>query len=253
MDEFQAILGQIVLVGGGAFALAYGLVRWLGEKWIEQRFAQRTEAFKREQNELLEEVRYQINTRFSRATRIHEKEFEVLPTAWKKLQDAYGHLASLASPLQEFPNLNQYTEAELEVFLSSCPLYNFQKEELRQQDDKMAYYRDKIFWIRLNQARIKLDEFRTYLRYNKIFLTGDLFSLFSKIEEVMIKAEIELEMRAPDEPFRSQRERASGTWKELRNGVEPVMIEVESAVQRRLHFEQSGAQSYNPPPHTTSA
>ncbi|QXD15830.1 hypothetical protein GQ464_002455 [Rhodocaloribacter litoris] len=106
MDTILQLLGQIVLVGGGATAIAYGLLKFIGQKWIDQKFAERLEEFKRKQTEILEEVRYDINARFSRVSKVHDKEFEVLSTAWRKLLDAYEFFAGITHPLQSYPDLD---------------------------------------------------------------------------------------------------------------------------------------------------
>ncbi|MFA4835768.1 MAG: hypothetical protein WC749_06860 [Dehalococcoidia bacterium] len=233
MDIWE-LTGQIAIFGVGATVIAYGALKWFGQKWFEHQFAQRLESFKREQSELLESYRYQINARFNRITKIHEKEFEVLPEAWHKLQDSYAYLASVASPLQQWPDLNHYSTEQMESFLKQCELLDFQMEELRKTSDKLAYYREKAYWIRLAVAREKFQEFRNFLRYNKIFLSRDLFDLFTKIESAMIKAEVELEY-PDDKPWAS----GSKVFTTLTDTVNKLLEQLEDAVQKRLHFDKA--------------
>jgi hypothetical protein len=227
-------IGQVLLAGGGATVVSLSLLKWFGDKWIIHQFSQRLESFKREQSEILEQYRYQINARFNRITKIHEKEFEVLPEIWCKLQDAYGHFQSLSSPLQSFPDLNRYSAEQLEAFLEKCELHDFQKEELRRSTDKVSYYRETVYWIRLSIARQVFQEFRKYLHYNKIFLSRDLFELFTKIELALIETEVELENSEP-QPWREGR----AINKKLNEVVGGLLEQVENAVQRRLHFDQA--------------
>jgi len=65
----------------------------------------------------MEQYRREINALFNRVTNIHEKEFEVLPAAWNKLQNAAGWFAKFTSPYQEYPDLNSMTENQIEEIL----------------------------------------------------------------------------------------------------------------------------------------
>src|SRR2546422_9956398 len=104
---------KIVAVGGGAAALAYGLFVWLGKHWLEQQFAKDLEEFRHEQAKEIEHVRHDINSLFSRVSKIHDREFEVLPTAWKLLHESYGRAFQACSPLREFSDLSRMSDAEL--------------------------------------------------------------------------------------------------------------------------------------------
>lgn len=227
-------IGQVLLAGGGATLVTLSLLKWLSDKWIIHHFSQQIESFKREQSELLEQYRYKINSRFNRITKIHEKEFEVLPEIWCKLQDAYGHFQTLSSPLQSFPELNRYSAEQIEAFLEKCELYDFQKEELRHSADRVTYYQEKIYWIRLNIASRAFQEFRKYLRYNKIFLSRDLFDLFTKIESALIETEVELEYLET-----KSWKKGHVINKKLKEVAGGLLEQVENAVQQRLHFDQA--------------
>lgn len=237
MEPILKFLGQIVLFGGGATVIAYVLVRWLGQKWIEDRFAKRLEEHKRRQNVLLEEVRYQINSRFNRITKIHEKEFEILPQAWIYLRDAYGYLSSIASPFQSFPDLDDYSQDELEAFLSKSELHDFQRQELIHTDDKATYFKERIFRIRINAAAKRLRTFRLYIMHNKIFLTKDLFSAFSSIESALVEAEVILEHTRESGWSSAWYETVSDEWRTIEENIKPMLVSIEQTIQERLHFE----------------
>lgn len=227
-------IGQVLLAGGGATVVSLSLLKWFGDKWIIHQFSQRLESFKREQSELLEQYRYQINARFNRITKIHEKEFEVLPEMWCKLQDTYRYFQSLSSPMQSFPDLDRYSTEQIEVFLEKCELHDLQKEELRRSTHKVSYYKETVYWIRLSKASQVFQEFRKYLHYNKIFLSRDLFELFTKIELALIETEVELET-SESQLWRE----GSVINKKLNEAVGGLLEQVENAVQKRLHFDQA--------------
>ena len=90
MDEIYTFIGKIVAYGGGATVLAYAIFMFLGKKWIESKFDEKFAAFKHAQEQELERYRHQVNILLSRVTKIHEKEIEILPELWHKLQNALG-------------------------------------------------------------------------------------------------------------------------------------------------------------------
>lgn len=228
-------IGQILLAGGGATALSLYFLKVFGDKWLIHQFSQQLESFKREQSELLEQYRYQINTRFNRITKIHEKEFEVLPEIWRNLIDTCNHFQDLTSPFQYFPNdLNHFSTEDLETFLEKCELNEFQKEKLRVAPDKFSYYQENVYWIKIGRATQALREFRNYLQYNKIFLSRDLFELFSEIEHVLIEADRDLRLSGT-KPWTG----GSLINKKLNEETKKLLDQVEDVVQKRLHFDQA--------------
>ena len=74
--------------------------------------------------------RHDINTLFSRVSKVHEKEFEVLK-AWQLLNEAQGAVFQVAKPLRQYPDFNRLSAEQFEALLKESRLMDFQKEELR--------------------------------------------------------------------------------------------------------------------------
>ena len=162
----------------------------------DQHFARQLQRLKHDQQKEIEQVRYQINSQFSRISKIHEKEFEILPEAWALLQQAHGAVFQVASRFRRDPDLDGMSDAEFHEFVASCRLQIFQKEELDvlRAPNRNQYYRDAIFWVELNDAtqaaQIKLNN---YLVLNSIFMTQDLRQKFKAINGALSKVVIEVE------------------------------------------------------------
>ena len=86
----------------------------------------------------------------------------------------------------------------------------------------------------MNAANQLFKEFRKYLHYNKIFLSRDLFELFSKIESALIETEVKLKVSG-----RNPWEQGDGINAKLNEVGGGLLKQVEDAVQRRLHFDQT--------------
>jgi hypothetical protein len=80
--EFMAYIGNIVFAGAGGAAVVVGLLKLFGEKWLNTKFEERLATFKHEHQKEIEQLRLRINTLMDRTTKLHQREFDVLPEAW---------------------------------------------------------------------------------------------------------------------------------------------------------------------------
>ena len=232
MNPILRFVLDVIIAGGGGAAIAYLIFTYLGKKWIDGKFSERLETFKHELNLQMEQYRFEINSLFNRITKIHEKEFDVLPTAWSKLQNAIGIVANFTSPVQMYPDLNRMNEAQIEETLAKTTLTVSQKNDIRNADDKNQMYIKTIFWYELNEARRNAGEFHNYLVYNKIFLSKDLFDSFSKVDARLSKALMEREVQE-----RSRNHELVATdFIKAREEIQSIVETIEQQIQRRLHY-----------------
>ncbi len=219
-SDITRLLFELIITSG----LAVTIFKLWGERWLHNKF-----------DKNLEDHKAKINSIFSRISKIHEKEFEVLPASWIKLQDALGRVSALTNPWKEFLDINRMNEEELNGFLKKSRLREDQKNTLRKEDDKAKYYMDAIFWHDLDDTRSAVSEFHNYLLYNKIFLTSDIFELYSKIDDLLYDAIVEQEVGTEAKDSKMRLKYYRNTKKE----IEPIVREIESLVQERLHYEKA--------------
>jgi len=125
MDTLTLALKLIAALGASAAlaaATAYAAFRYLGQKWLDARFAERLEKFKYAQSQEIERLRYRINALMDRTAKLHQHEFEVLPEVWDKLGIAFETTAHFTSRVFQYPALDAMGEAQLSEFLASCEL-----------------------------------------------------------------------------------------------------------------------------------
>jgi hypothetical protein len=234
-EEILQFLGKVLAYGGGGAAAAYLVFTFLGKKWIDSWFAERLETTKHELDKELEKTRYQINSLFNRVTKIHEKEFEVLPEAWHKMQDALGRTSSFTSLFQQYPDINKMSPSALQEFLAKSILHEFEKQELLQAGDKLSYYQDKMFWHELRTVEEAFFDFHNYIVRNRIFLSLDLQEQFTKVDDVMWRAIVERKVgqEAGDHQM------WASAFKKIKEEINPVRDTIEKLVQARLHYQEA--------------
>lgn len=229
-SSIMAAFGSVVAVGGGAAAIAFLFFRFLGEKWINAKFEERLAAYRHVQQQELERLKLRINTLMDRTTKLHQREFDVLPEVWAKLNQANVTIRSFISPFQQYPDVNRMTDEHLEEFLQGTPLKGWQKKELLEAGDKNKYYQQAIYWYNASRAREKYREFSSYLMQNGIFVPEPLKSNFSEISDLLWGALIEHEMNE-EHDFRP---RHRDDQKKLDERGPELLRAIEAEVQGRL-------------------
>jgi hypothetical protein len=230
LSYLSTALGALVVAGGGIAAICYGILKFFGEKWLNAKFEERLAAYKHAQQQELERLKFKINTLMDRTTKLHQREFDVIPEAWAALFSADVAVRSFASPFQEYPDVGRMTEARLEEFLKSTPLTDWQKDELRAARDKHRTYVDAIFWHNAAQRKNTYRKFSTYLKKNGIFIPEPLKSKFTEISDMLWDAIVEHEANTEH----GLRPRERGKWKALTEKGPELMKAIEADVQSRL-------------------
>ncbi len=233
---FEIIKVVAAAFGATVFTLSVltGLALWFfklfGEKWLSNTFAKRLEAFRHDQQKELEHLRFEINKLFDRTTKLHQREFDVLPKAWSLLVTSYNAVLGITSPLQIYPDIDRMSAPQLDEFLSNSPLEGWRKEELKNAGDKNRYYQDVIFWNRLNSVRKEARKSAFFLRRRGIFVTPALKEKFSMVEGLIWDAlsEYELNKNEAVSPKRF------ADQQKLRKEGELLMKQLEKEVQARL-------------------
>jgi hypothetical protein len=182
----------------------FWLFKLLGEKWIEHRFAIQLEGFRAERQKVLEEFRSEQQQGLerlrhllsSRISRIHEKEFEVLPKAWFLLHDASGSAFQAVLAMKRFPDFAKLPQDSFEEFVATRNRFSeHQKRAFRLSKDRQKYYREAMEAIEIDDWNEKNRLFNNYLVENRIFMTDDLRSKFNAVSGTLSNALIDFENR----------------------------------------------------------
>jgi hypothetical protein len=192
ISSIWTALGVIAVAGGGLVGIAYGIFKFLGEKWLNAKFEERLAAYKHEQQKELEELRFKINTLMDRTVKLHQREFDVLPEAWGRLHDAFSIIRPVALGAQQSPDVDAMSEDQLDDLLEKSPLAGWQKKELKAvRDNKTRYYSDALMWRKLNDAGVAYANFYEYLSKNGIFIPEPVKAKFAQLNDLLFGAFME--------------------------------------------------------------
>lgn len=226
-------LGGVVAYGGGSAAIAFLIFRYLGQRWIENKFQARLDLLKHDYAKEIERLRLEINILLSRVTKLHEREFTVVPEAWGRLQEALWRLQTFVSVFQSHPDVQLLSEERLGEFLGSSKLLASEQRQVRESSERNKTYQQIIFWHDLREVRSLYSEFHRYLEKNCLFMPPDLRKAFSDIDNKMWDAlqKREIGQQIDDLPIWVEASR------QMRDEIGPDLKRLEEIVQRKLQGE----------------
>lgn len=229
-DVILKFIGEVVAYGGGAAAIAYLIFQFLGKSWIENKFAEKLKQLEHQQALELQRLRVEIDSMLSGAIRLQEREFDVLPEAWKKLDEAHGLVTWLVAPMQSYPDLNKMNSQELSEFFTSSELADSQKQRIVSASSKTEAYIDIIFWHRLNKVRTSIGELRDFVAAHGIFLPTELKEQFVKVVDLLWSALVSKQIGVEAKDYKLQ----TAGWEKVQSEIQPLYKSIETEIQLRL-------------------
>ncbi|MDP9996474.1 hypothetical protein J2W28_006947 [Variovorax boronicumulans] len=239
MDNFWEAVGKLVATGGGAAIVTYGLVQWLGKRWIENQFNERLEKFKSDQQAVVARLRVEIESTLSGVLKVQEREFAVLPAIWEKLDFAYGVASALCAPLTRTLDIHGISDLAMEEVMTAQEMTESQKRRLRAVKgiERQTLYTDIRFSSRLHDAEDHAREYSRYIAANAIFLPETLMIELRALEGVLWTALTDKEKALnenSDELHRTARMTLEGPGKE-------TVAAVEHSIRSRLKSHMKAA------------
>ena len=234
IDSLLQHVGQLVLYGGGAVAIGFGLFKVLGEKWLEAQFAERLQRLKTAQDKQLRHVQSFIDREIHRARKLYDREFETLSEAWRLFCTSYNN--GMATVSDSYPKLDRYTKEELSDLLATTTMREFDRAEMLAMDPASwtEHFRRWSNYQRLRTFWSDRKAFSDYLSANAIFWSPSIKEKFLVLDGLVGVSIAELGQRLELPGFQS----FDQVSKLIRDGG-PLKIELELVIQARLWSSDS--------------
>jgi hypothetical protein len=254
LTQIGAFVLQVAISAGGAAALAVAIIRLGATKWIDHRFNLSLAKFKAERDEELAGVRAkhesdlallqqkhatelaQINHRLSsRISKIHEKEFEVLPEAWLQVNATFGSVYKTVVGMKSRPQVRRLTKAQLEELILSQEFTPAQRTSILEKtgESQQAALDEAFEHKEVDDATNRQRLLQNYLLQNRIFMTDTLRDRFSAINDDLRTALINY-----DNSDTGARDLAREAY-EILEAVKEKLPPLEQAIQERLHYMEA--------------
>ncbi|HDS1818705.1 TPA: hypothetical protein QEM96_003373 [Pseudomonas putida] len=230
MQEFYKLFFEVLAYAGGSATLAYTIFKWLGSKWIENKFAIRLDQMRHQQSLELQRLRVEIDAMLSGALKIQEREFSILPETWSLANEAYEVVSWLSQPLQTYADVDRMQPNELEEYLSSTTFRESEKENIRNAHNKNTKLQEISFWHRLFKAKQEFSKLQNYMARNGIFLPIELDKKLNQFTDILWSAicSKEIGREANDLVMENSARR------EMTEKAKPLHAEIKTDIQARL-------------------
>ena len=179
----------------------------------------------------LEKVKFQISALFNRVSKLHDKEFEILPNVWEKLNDAHSAVMRCVIGFRQYPDFDRMDRDELEIYLKTAELSEAQKDSMRDTNAKNNYYNKVITWKEIQEAHEMFNRFHSYLVKNRIFLSADLKSKFDTIDQLMWEIWVKNKVGEESGAVEMKLE----VIKKSDGPIKTLLVEIEDLVRSRLY------------------
>jgi hypothetical protein len=232
-NEVFEYIGKALVVSGSASVVAYQAFKHFAAKWLDARFQKNFQQLVHDQNKEIERLKNDLTKSFDRATKLNQREFDVLPQIWDQVSEAYWATASLVSPLQTISDLNRMQPKQLAAFVAESEILDWQKDDVLASSDKTKAFNDIIYWHRLNRVQQSHRAANIALSRSGIFVQDDIKEKLQAILDLVRGALIEDEMNH-EHPSGRFSERLHNDIDRIRSDGRIWMSEAEKLIKTRL-------------------
>jgi hypothetical protein len=238
LHSLFAVLGQVGLTAGVAAAAAWAFTVWFAQKHIEARIKaaadQHLAKQKHEFDRTIEGLKARVGRLQDRASKLHQREYEVLPDAWGLLNKAYGIAQEATGSQAIYLGKNGGDREAIEAIIEQCDLEDWQKARLKASPHWYSDYTEMRLDKSITNARAAIIEFRNFVILNGVLIQEPLERLMLRAAGHIADAN---EMRwavveginEPSDPERLKEhlQQAGGLLEEIKHTTRSMLFETE--------------------------
>jgi hypothetical protein len=168
----------------GSTALSLLIIKAVGSKFLDTQF-----------QKIIESYRFRITSEFDRISKIHEKEFEILPKIWDCIVNTSSEISRTIAPAQTYLDVTRFNDVELEEVLMKKEFPKEKIEELKRvkaNESRQNVYIGLCFYKSINSIGNHITEFDKIYFENKIFLTDEIEEILHRIRKKFISIWVNL-------------------------------------------------------------
>lgn len=232
LATLNGAITMVLLAGGGGAAVAFGLFRYLGGKWLDDRFASRLEMLRHENAKDTERLKRVMSQQLDRATKLSQREFDALSDLWGATVDAVLATRGSYTHLIRTSDLSKMEDQAAEEYLVRLGVSDHHRREILSEpaSSRNNLLGRSLSLKALNEAgRLTMDALRLFRRAS-IFLPENLREGFDDLLNLTRDALVDIEMRNEERMSRSDLPDAE----RLRGEGDNLLKELEEMVRIRL-------------------
>ena len=153
---------------------------WFGrtymDKWLAKRFQGQLDAIKHAQALEFAKHKLSFDAKLHRATKLHEREFEVLPRAWEMLGATGGSIRLLISDDQTHTDVGKLDALALAAFLAPLPISAAEKNAITAAPvaERTDLFIERKLRYQMVDASTLAQNFHNYVATSGVFIEPTL-------------------------------------------------------------------------------
>jgi hypothetical protein len=223
-------IGTLLLAGGGGAFIALAVTRIFGERWLNHRFATKMAEFTHAQDRQIEQLKFRISALIDRRTKLHQREFEVLPAVWAKIVKAHQEAARVLSVFKSYLDISEMDDEDLRAHLTSMEFSDRQiigvMSSKRRQDEYVGIIEHRRM---VSANNLLYDSNELYLT-SAIFMQENLSDKFKSLLDLIRRALQEHKYEVSERPL----PRIRNAREEFEKRSEIMLDEIKNDIQSRL-------------------
>lgn len=228
--EISKYIGIVVAAGGGGAAVVFGVFQAWGKGWLDSHFNKRLEEFKHEQTKEIERIKADINTTFDRAQRLHQLEFDALPTLWEKLVEAHNECSKFVQLLRQYVDVGRMNNEKFTAFLEEEGCSKYEIEALVNEPNRQKSFIRFAEQRNFNRASRSYNDFRVYFKKKSVFLSKEIKDRIEVVSTLVRDALYEQYDNLLEDDIRIQKDKMTA----FREQSQIALDGIESLVRIRL-------------------
>ena len=223
--------------------VAYGLFKWLGATWIENRFAKSLEALRQTHAKELAELKVRWDASLHSRLKYQEREFVAVGESWRLLQEAFSLVEWGTSALQQYADIGRLGERQLSDFLDGSEFAEFQKAELRELSGRQRqdHYTEIVNRQRIARVEDGIRAFANYVGQNFPFIPEQLFTDFEALTAAMWRKIVKVRVGREANEFKMVTEAYTDTTEILKPQFDAIKASVRSYMSKIRDSLSDGA------------
>ena len=167
-----------------------GVILWFGrtyiDKWLTKRFQGQLDALRHVQALEFAKLKIAFDAKLHRATKLHEREFEILPKAWHMLGEAGGAIQLLINPDQTHTDVDKLDQLALREFLGPIPLSDGEKQAILEapSGERTNLFIERKLRYQMVEASTLAQNFHNFIAGHGVFIEPTLRKKLLKLSEV---------------------------------------------------------------------
>ena len=224
----------VIAAGGGGAVVAFGVVRVFGEKWLDNKFANRLQDLRHEHERQMESIRLNTAHTLDRSVRLSEREFECSAEAWSLVFDAYVRTMSALPGFRQYDDLSKLSDELARVVANKNEFEEWETEALLafERARRNSYFTDRKRAHELRDARVAVRDASNFIDRKALFLDKNVYEKCKALSDFAWKAIVAREIIMEVGPGGAEGIRRDDN--DFRENAEARIVELEQILRSRF-------------------